>query len=355
MSSVVLISERARVREGVAAADRANASRAAAAVCVSASPAARRPPPLHCFSVDVEEYYHAEVFARVVDADARRRLPRRAAPFVEAIADMLAARGSRATFFVLGDVVVEMASTLRALVAAGHEIACHGFGHAHLARMTPAALREDLRRARGIIEDTLGVRPCGYRAPTFSLTRRTAWALDVIIEAGFSYDASVFPIRHDRYGVPAAPACPFIIASASGQQLVEFPPMTAALGPWRLPIGGGGYLRLLPLRVVDRSLRAAAARGEPQMMYVHPWELDVDQPRLPVGPLSQWRHRVGMPRLREKLSALLRMHRFDAAAAVVEAVASTALPTFTLWPREHPSGSRMRGPYALTDRSRSVI
>lgn len=286
---------------------------------------------LSCLSIDVEEYFHCEVFARCVPRDAWATLERRTRPSLERLAALLGRYEARATFFVLGWTVNYLKPLLRELVQAGHEIACHGDAHQHLARLNPQDLREDLRRARGLLEDALGVRLAGYRAPTFSVTRRTAWALDVIIAEAFEYDASVFPIRHDRYGVPNAPVGPFWAVAPSGRRILEFPPLTLDTPLARLPVGGGGYLRLLPGFVVRRCVAARQRRGEPVMLYVHPWELDPGQPRFPIGALSQWRHRVNLHTTERKLERLLQAFRFNPAREVLRSVvASSPLPVFRL-------------------------
>lgn len=304
----------------------------AAATIAAAEPCATTAT-VACFSIDVEEYYHAEVFAGRLSPEVRADLPRRAQAPLERLFGLLRTAGSRATLFVLGEAVDGLRATLQVFAGAGHEIACHGDGHVHLARLTPRTFRDDLRRARGRIEDALGVAVRGYRAPTFSITRRTAWALDVLIDEGFCYDASIFPIHHDRYGVPGAPDGPFLAAGPSGRTIVEFPPLTVAAPGVRIPVGGGGYLRLLPGALVAGAFRRAAARGRPAMLYVHPWELDPEQPRLPAGPLASWRHRVGMRSVAAKLERILADVRFDTARRVIERLQSTStLSTFSIVP-----------------------
>ncbi len=294
----------------------------------------RPPPPLNCLSIDVEEYYQCEVFAGCVGRAQWPSMERRAAPCLERLAALLARYGRRATLFVLGWNVPELAPLLRQLVQQGHEIACHGDGHEHLARSNPQKLRDDLRAARARIEDTVGVSPRGYRAPTFSVTRATAWALDVIVQEGFTYDASIFPIHHDRYGVPEAPDGPFWAITPAGARILEFPPLTAGGRFLRVPVGGGGYLRLLPGAVVRRCLAARQRRGAPAMIYVHPWELDPDQPRLPIGRLAQWRHRVNLRTVEDKLERLLREFHFEPAATVLAHVqAHMHVPVFDLFGR----------------------
>ncbi len=296
------------------------------------SVAARRPPttsaapqrpltaaaPLNCLSVDVEEYFHGEVFARCLSPSAWPRQPRRAAACVERLATLFERYESRGTFFVLGWTVAYLAPLLRALVQQGHEIACHGQDHQHIGRLTPQQLRDDLAAARRRIEDAVGVTVRGYRAPTFSVTLQTAWALDAIIDAGFDYDSSIFPIRHDRYGIPAAPRTPFRAVAPSGRSILELPPLTAQVGPLRLPVGGGGYLRLLPAAVIRHCVGRSQRRGDPVMLYVHPWELDPDQPRLPIGPLAQWRHRVNLDKTAGKVERLLQQFRFRPAGQIAD-------------------------------------
>lgn len=284
---------------------------------------------LNALSVDVEEYFHGEVFARCISPDDWPRMERRTAARLERIGELLAANGRRATFFVLGWMVRHIQPILRDLLRAGHEMACHGDGHQHLARLTPQSLREDLRRARGRIEDALGVKPHGYRAPTFSITRRTAWALDVIVAEGFEYDASIFPIRHDRYGVPGAPDGPFWAVAPGGARILEFPPLTWTTPLGRVPVGGGGYLRLLPGWFVRRCVAARQQRRKPVMLYVHPWELDPGQPRLPIGRLAQWRHRVNLHRTEQRLARLLADFEWETVGAVLERVTrANTLPEY---------------------------
>lgn len=291
--------------------------------------------PLLAFSVDVEEYYHAETFYRTVPRTQWPELPRRAAPCLERLAGLLERSECRATFFVLGDTLPQLGPLLTEFARRGHELACHGYGHDHLERLTPAMFRTDVRRARDALQQHTGVTPRGYRAPTFSITARTAWALDVLLDEGFSYDASIFPIRHDRYGVPTAPATPFQAIAPSGRELLEFPPLTQA---WpaaqhallRLPLGGGGYLRLLPVGWIMRALRRATRAGEPAVLYVHPWELDPGQPVLPHGRLARWRHRVNLGRTEAKLTRLFAACRFTTCARVLGGLRPETLPRFDL-------------------------
>ncbi len=254
--------------------------------------------------------------------------PRRLQPPVERILEILATSGASATFFVLGWVANDQPELIRRIAAGGHEIASHGMDHAMLERLSPADFARQLRDSRRLLEDITGQAVIGYRAPTFSLTHRTAWALDVLAESGFEYDSSVYPIRHDRYGVPDAPTQPHRASGPGGGTILELPPLTfRALGSnW--PIGGGGYLRLLPVKLPAMGLDAAAAKGLPGMIYLHPWELDPHQPRLPMRRLSRWRHRVNLRRTEGKLHRLLRRFAFTSVAARLGELKDMARRTF---------------------------
>lgn len=287
--------------------------------------------PLNCMTIDVEEYFHAEAFSGCLPREDWDDCERRASPFVERIAELLERYRAPATFFVLGWMAERMGPLLRRLHAQGHEIACHGDQHDHLSRMTAQSLRDDLKRSCARIEDAVGLRPVGYRAPTFSVTRQTAWALDVIIEHGFQYDASIFPIRHDRYGVPNAPTVPFWAVAPSGARILELPPLTIDCGALRVPVGGGGYLRLLPGAVLRRSILARQRRAEPTVVYFHPWEMDPEQPRMKVGALSQWRHRVNMSTTEPKIERLLSEFRYVTMRQLAERVRKdAALPAYNV-------------------------
>ncbi len=276
--------------------------------------------PVHLLSFDVEEYFQAEAAAAGVPRDRWSSLERRLDRPADTILEMLETRGLKATFFLLGWVAQHEPHVVRRIAAAGHEIASHGTDHRMLHRLTPEAFRGDLEDSRRRLEDLAGRAVVGYRAPTFSVTRTTAWALDVLAEAGFRYDSSVFPVRHDRYGVPDAPSRPHRAVGPAGGRILEIPPLTLRILGRNWPVGGGGYLRLLPLGAVATALRAAGRRGYPGMLYLHPWELDPDQPVLPMSRLSRWRHRVNLAKTGDKLRRLLERFRFGPVEAQLDAL-----------------------------------
>ena len=267
------------------------------------------PRPMNCLTVDLEDYYHCEVFADQIGTDRWSGFTDRLSVTVPPLLDWLNEYGVTATFFVLGWVAHHQPALIRRIAEAGHEIASHGYAHQHLTRMTPKAFAADLYQSRAAIEDAAGGHVRGFRAPTFSITRRTAWAVDVLGELGFVYDSSVFAIRHDRYGVPSAPGGPYWLDGVKGR-LLELPPLTWQWGRVKLPAAGGGYLRLMPVGWTEWAIRRANAAGRPAVLYVHPWEFDVDQPAMPMTRMKRWRHRVGTAGLGEKLRGLLGRHQF---------------------------------------------
>ena len=266
----------------------------------------------NALTVDVEEYFQVEALAHAVDRDEWDRLESRVEWQTGRLLDLFAREGVRATFFTLGWVARRHPALVRRIVSAGHELACHGDGHRMITQMTPEAFRDDVRTAKRALEDLGGVRVEGYRAPTFSVVRDTLWALEVLREEGFRYDASVFPIRHDRYGIPDAPRAPHAITEGPGAGLVEFPSSTVRVMGRNLPAGGGGYLRLLPMAYTRAALRAVM-RDAPAMVYLHPWEIDAMQPRFGLGRLATLRSYRNVDETEQRLASLLR--EFDFAPA----------------------------------------
>jgi polysaccharide deacetylase family protein (PEP-CTERM system associated) len=249
--------------------------------------------------------------------------------------EQLGQRDLRATFFLVGQIARHNPALIRAIHRAGHEVASHGWDHQRLHNLTPASFREDLRQSKEALEQLIGEPVVGYRAPTFSLVRQTAWALDVLAEMGFVYDSSIYPVRHDRYGVPEAPRAPFR-ARGPSQEILELPPATLHVLGTNLPVGGGGYFRLLPLFLMDYAFQQVqrACRPAVAMLYFHPWEFDPEQPRLPLGRLSGFRTYVGLFRSRPRLGALLNKYPFRRAVDVALQLkrSEPALPSFALAP-----------------------
>lgn len=265
----------------------------------------------NALTFDVEEYFHAEAFSGVVRPEHWPALESRVVASTERLLDLLDDAATSATFFVLGWVAERHPTLVRDIHGRGHELACHGYGHQMIMRLTRLQFAEDLRRAKAAIEDAAGTAVIGYRAPTFSVIRQTLWSLEVLLEAGFRYDSSIFPIVHDRYGIPDAPRFPCRLPVSPGLEISEFPLSTVVAMGWRLPVAGGGYFRLMPYRLTWRAIRHInRAEGQPAIVYIHPWELDSEQPRLPVGWLTRLRHSVNIRTTEGKLRRLLSDFRF---------------------------------------------
>ena len=275
----------------------------------------------HILSIDVEEYFHVQAAAEGgLSVDDWSSCERRLEGSVGRTLELLAAYDTTATFFVLGWVAEHEAGVVRRIADAGHEIASHGMTHRMLGELTAEQFRSELRDSRRLLEDLSGRAVVGFRAPTFSITNRALWALDVLAEEGFAYDSSIFPVRHDRYGIAGAPRWPHQAIGPAGGSILELPPLTARTLGLTVPVGGGGYLRLLPSWTVTRAIRRAEHAGWPAMLYLHPWELDPDQPVLPMGRLSRFRHRVNLRRTAAKLTGLLSRFRFRAAGELLNSL-----------------------------------
>ncbi|UCF67186.1 MAG: DUF3473 domain-containing protein [Acidobacteriota bacterium] len=286
---------------------------------------------VNAFSVDVEEYFQVSGFAAHVDRDSWVRIPTRLEIGLEKILEIAAHHGVIGTFYFLGWIAERYPGIVQEVVDAGHEVGCHSAEHRLAYEMDPSAFRDDLRRALDAIESAAGRRCRLYRAPSFSITSESLWALQVLAEEGIDVDSSVYPIRHDRYGLAGAPRWPYrpLVDQA---HFVEFPPAAARFLGVNVPFGGGGYLRLYPLLFTRWLIRWINAREKrPVMLYVHPWELDSRQPALPGGVLTRWRHRVNLGTTGPKLNRLFSEFRFSSVSAVLENLGGAkALPTFAL-------------------------
>lgn len=267
-----------------------------------------RPPAL--LSVDVEDYFQVEAFADRVDRAQWSTFPSRVEANTHAVLDLFDECGVKGTFFVLGWVAERFPGLVREIVRRGHEPACHSYWHRLIFKLSREEFHDDTRRAKERIEDAGGVAVFGYRAPSFSVVNRSLWALDVLVELGFHYDSSVFPIRHDVYGMPAAPRAPFRVDTAAGP-IAEFPMTTFRwIGRHNFPIGGGGYLRIFPFRVTRFGVRKALADNIPLITYVHPWEVDPGQPRLEGRLTSRLRHYTNLNHTAGRLRKLNEMVAF---------------------------------------------
>ena len=259
--------------------------------------------------MDLEEYFQVQAFDGVVGREEWNLIPSRVQASTERILDLLDAAGATATFFTLGWIADRHPGLVRQIADRGHEIASHGYGHELLTRMGADEFRQDLRRSRQALEDAVGQPVLGYRAPTFSLVPETAWAFDVLIEEGFEYDSSMFPIRRRGYGFPGANPDVHTLIRPAGR-LLEIPMTTRVVAGVRLPAAGGGWFRQLPYGLTRSGFRQCEREGRTGMFYIHPWELDPEQPRMPVPLLQRVRHYRGLRRMEDRLARLLREFRF---------------------------------------------
>jgi polysaccharide deacetylase family protein (PEP-CTERM system associated) len=266
--------------------------------------------PCSIISVDVEDYFHVEAFAQVVDRNNWGAYASRVERNTERILDLFDERQIKGTFFVLGWVAERYPHLVRRIAERGHEPACHSYWHRLIYKLTPEDFREDTLRAKNCIEQAAGAPIYGYRAPSFSITGRSVWALDVLAQLGFRYDSSVFPVKHDTYGVPDAPRRPFRIETPFGP-IVEFPMATFRFGSGpNFPIAGGGYLRMLPFSYTRMGVRRAWSEGLPVVSYIHPWEIDPEQPRINASLKSRLRHYTNLGKTEVRLRKLLALGEF---------------------------------------------
>jgi polysaccharide deacetylase family protein (PEP-CTERM system associated) len=264
---------------------------------------------VHHFSVDVEEYFQVSALEGVVPRSSWPNFESRVAASVDLLLELLADHGSRGTFFVLGWLADRHHGVVHRISSAGHEVASHGWDHRRVREQPPEEFRASVHRTKALLEDLTGQPVLGFRAPSFSIIRGCEWALDILLEEGYSYDSSLFPIRRPGYGYANGQRDPHWLERPGGR-LGQAPPATLKLGALQIPAAGGGYFRLLPYGLVQAALREAERRGAPATFYIHPWELDPDQPRIASSPWTSARHYVGLARTVPRLERLLREFRF---------------------------------------------
>lgn len=266
---------------------------------------------LNALTIDVEDYYHVSAFESVARFEDWDRYESRVERNTRRILDLLEDHQTRATFFVLGWIAERQPKLIREIQERGHEVASHGYSHRRIYTQTPDQFREETRRSKQILEDIIGRPIIGYRAASYSITMQSLWALEILVEEGFRYDSSIFPIFRDRYGIPGFPRFPHRV-QVNGSDLMEYPLSTVRIGGINVPIAGGGYLRLFPYGLTRWGLRAINEREkQPAIVYLHPWEIDPDQPRIHGGLLSSFRHYVNLDGTEAKLISLLKEFKFE--------------------------------------------
>ncbi|WP_119395153.1 XrtA system polysaccharide deacetylase [Salinibius halmophilus] len=268
---------------------------------------------IHALSIDVEDYFHVAALANVVRPDQWDQQPSRVVQNTQRLIDLFEQKQVKATFFVLGWVAERFPELVKQLDQAGHEIASHGYSHQLIYRQSQDVFRDETLRSKQILEDIISKPVTGYRAASYSITDKSLWALDILAELGFTWDSSIFPIRHDNYGIPSSPRAPYEIRTRSGEIIKEFPLTTAKLAGLQIPAAGGGYFRQFPYPVFKYLFATASNQGQgPQMFYLHPWEVDPEQPRFNNASwFSRFRHYTNLDKCEARLSKLLDDFRFS--------------------------------------------
>ncbi|MEM8883294.1 MAG: XrtA system polysaccharide deacetylase [Planctomycetota bacterium] len=260
----------------------------------------------NAFTIDLEDYFHVSAFDDILDRADWDRQESRVEASTRRLLDLLDRFEVKATFFVLGWVADRKPDLVREVAERGHEIGAHSFEHRLVYSLSREAFEADLQRCLDAVEAACGVRPRSYRAPSFSVREDSLWALESMAAHGIEIDSSIFPVRHDRYGIPSYPRFPL-----QTHGLVEFPMTTWRVAGVNVPCCGGGYLRIFPEWVLHRGIRQANDAGQPAVLYLHPWEVDPDQPRMPVGRLTRWRHYTGLDRVMGRLERLLERYQWS--------------------------------------------
>jgi polysaccharide deacetylase family protein (PEP-CTERM system associated) len=271
----------------------------------------------HHFTVDVEEHFQVSALEPFVERSAWETMPTRVSGSTYRLLDLLDQYQMRGTFFTLGWIAERYPDLVKEIARRGHEVASHGTDHKRITFLTPEEFRISVRDSKRILEDVSGQAILGFRAPSFSIVPGREWALDILIEEGYTYDSSLYPVKRSGYGYASALWYPHVLERTAGK-LIEFPPATLKAFGARLPAGGGAYLRLLPKGLIESALNQAEAGEYPGTVYIHPWEVDPDQPRLPVPTLTKIRHYGRLARTYSRLEELVRRYSFRPIADSLE-------------------------------------
>ena len=272
----------------------------------------------NALTIDVEDYFQVAALAEAVRYDDWSSMEYRVEANTDRILALFERAGVKATFFTLGWVAERSPELVKRIAAQGHEVASHGYSHQLIYNQTPDVFKEETRRSKAILEDILGAPVTGYRAASYSITNQSRWALDILAEQGFTWDSSIFPVHHDRYGMPGTPRWPHRLTTDKGYELAESPLSTFKLPGYTLPIAGGGYFRLFPYWFSRYGLGSINRQGRPFVFYLHPWEVDPDQPRLDVKWFSRFRHYNNLDVCEQRLARLLSDFRFTTMSQVLE-------------------------------------
>ncbi|PAU81220.1 polysaccharide deacetylase family protein [Halovibrio salipaludis] len=274
-------------------------------------------PTPNALTIDVEDYFHVAALSEAISPDDWPNTEYRCEANTDRILELFDAHHARGTFFVLGWVADRSPALIRRIADAGHEIASHGYSHQLVYNQTPEVFREETVRSKHLLEDITGQPVTGYRAASYSITNESRWALDILAESGFTWDSSIFPVRHDRYGMPGTSRWPYRLTTDKGHELVEFPLSTLQFGSTTVPIAGGGYFRLFPYWFSRWGLGSLNRQGRSFIFYLHPWEIDPGQPRFNVSWFSKFRHYNNLEKCEARLESLLQDFDFTTVTDVL--------------------------------------
>lgn len=280
----------------------------------------------NALTVDVEDYFQVAALSEAVEVKDWPSMEYRVEANTDKLLELFDARQTKATFFTLGWVAERSPALVRRIQQAGHEIASHGYSHQLVYNQSPEVFRDETRKSKQLLEDITGEPINGYRAASYSITAESRWALDILCEEGFTWDSSIFPVHHDRYGMPGTPHQPYLLEAPSGGILKEFPLSTCPVGNYRMPIAGGGYFRLYPYALSRWGLGKINRAGQPFIFYLHPWEVDPGQPRLKVSAFSRFRHYNNLSVCYDRLRRLLGDFQFGSVSDVMDAIEFNASP-----------------------------
>ena len=264
----------------------------------------------NALTVDVEDYFQVSAFADNIEQHEWDEHPLRVEDNTYKLLDLFDEYQVKATFFTLGWVAERKRDLVLEIARRGHEVACHGYSHQLVYNQTPEVFQQETVRAKSILEDIIQQPVRGYRAASYSITEKSLWALDILAESGFVYDSSIFPVRHDRYGMPDTPEHPYHLKTPAGHSIIEFPLSTAKILNYRLPVAGGGYFRLYPYWLSRMGLRQINRQHKPFIFYLHPWEVDPEQPRIPASWFSRFRHYNNLDKCEPRLRKLMTDFQF---------------------------------------------
>ena len=262
-------------------------------------------------TIDVEDYFHVAALAKSISADDWNNIACRIEKNTNLLLDLFDEHDAKATFFVLGWVAERYPNIIREIKVRGHEIASHGYSHQLIYKQTPAQFRTETIKSKQLLEDITGQAVLGYRAASYSITNKSLWALDILCETGFEYDSSIFPVRHDNYGIPGSPTEPYVLKTTSGQSLIEYPLSTYKFLGQVLPVAGGGYFRLYPYWLSHFFYKSINNSMKSFVFYLHPWEVDPEQPRIKASWFSEFRHYNNLDKCESRLRQLLTDFEFN--------------------------------------------